>query len=63
MDSFIGLTQDLFTTVAVIYSTLFHDPTLFKQVKNAGPEVFRYDSDLHATYQRAWRALPDFRAK
>jgi hypothetical protein len=58
--AFLEATRGLLEAIIVIYAAVFHKSTTFKSVRDAGPQVFADDHDLHMRYQGVWKALPSF---
>jgi hypothetical protein len=53
-------TRQLLDAVIVIYSGVFQKGTVVKSLRDAGPEVFGGDLELHKTYRMVWQAMPEF---
>lgn len=53
-------TGGLLEVIIVVYSALFQKRTTVEGIRDAGPQVFANDCDLHMTYQGVWKVLPGF---
>lgn len=58
--AFYETTNLLFKTITIIYSVLFRKQNIVKGIRDAGPDVFGDDCDLHTLHRIVWGTLPNF---